>query len=126
MICTTRTSWVRVSLALLAACVCAAASAVAADETFDQTVKRLQGQKASFAKRQQSLLAERYDLADRPAAGVTMSRGKPVQEGVRARLPKGMTWESARGAARPTRSRARTSGRPASSRCRIRTRRPAA
>ena len=30
-----------------------------------------------------ALLGERYDLADRPAPGVTMSRGKPVQEGVR-------------------------------------------
>ena len=35
----------------------------------------------------------RYDLADRPAKGVTMSRGKPVQEGVRVKLAKGMTWD---------------------------------
>src|SRR5204863_326124 len=41
----------------------------------------------------QELLAQRYDLADRPVQGVTMSRGKPVQEGVRVRLPKDMTWE---------------------------------
>ena len=40
------------------------------------------------------LLKERYDLSNRPAQGVTMSRGKPVQEGVRAKLPLGMTWES--------------------------------
>jgi hypothetical protein len=39
-------------------------------------------------------LAERYDLSDRPAAGVTMSRSKPVQEGVRVKLPSGATWQS--------------------------------
>jgi cytochrome c peroxidase len=54
---------------------------------------RLQKEKADFAKRQQALLAERYDLADRPATGITMSRSKPVQEGVRVKLPKDMTWE---------------------------------
>src|SRR5207342_1104951 len=30
---------------------------------------------------------------DRPAPGVTMSRGKPVQAGVRVKLPGGLTWE---------------------------------
>jgi len=40
-----------------------------------------------------TLLKQRYDLADRPAKGVTMSRGKAVQAGVRVRLPKGMTWQ---------------------------------
>jgi len=35
----------------------------------------------------------RYDLSDRPAKGVAMYRGKAVQEGVRIRLSKGMTWE---------------------------------
>ena len=39
------------------------------------------------------LLNERYDLSNRPAKGVTMSRGKPIQEGVRAKLPTGVTWE---------------------------------
>ena len=34
-----------------------------------------------------------YDLGNRPAKGVTMSRGKPIQEGVRVKLSKGMTWE---------------------------------
>jgi cytochrome c peroxidase len=52
----------------------------------------LQQEKPQFAKRQQALLAERYELADRAAPGVTMSRGKPVQEGVRVKLPKDMTW----------------------------------
>lgn len=45
-------------------------------------------------QRQTTLLNERYDLSDRPAAGVMMSGGrKPVEEGVRVKLPQGMTWE---------------------------------
>jgi hypothetical protein len=47
----------------------------------------------SFGKRQPELLNARYDLGDRPAAGVAMSRGKPIQEGVRVKLPPGLTWE---------------------------------
>jgi cytochrome c peroxidase len=72
---------------------CGAASASAAEEDFPTLVKRLQKDKPVFAKRHQDLLAERYDLADRPAQGTTMSRGKPVQEGVRVRLPRDVTWE---------------------------------
>ena len=73
--------------------VCGALTISAADEDFTTLVNRLQQQKPMFAKRHQELLAKRYDLADRPAQGVTMSRGKPVQEGVRVRLAKDMTWE---------------------------------
>ena len=62
-------------------------------ENFASIMKRMQGDKAGVMKRQMDLLNERYDLSDRPAKGVTMSRGKPVQEGVRARLPEGMTWD---------------------------------
>lgn len=62
-------------------------------EDFTTLTKRLQAEKPKFAQRQQSLLSERYDLADRPVKGTAMSRGKPVQEGVRTRLPSGMTWE---------------------------------
>ena len=73
--------------------VCGAGMASAAEEDFATLVKRLQKDKPVFAKRQKDLLAERYDLADRPAQGATMSKGKPVQEGVRVRLPKDTTWE---------------------------------
>jgi cytochrome c peroxidase len=62
-------------------------------EPFPDLVKRLQGDKPKFAERQQDLLKERYDLSDKPADGVTMSKGKPVQGGVRVRLPRGMTWD---------------------------------
>jgi cytochrome c peroxidase len=42
--------------------------------------------------RQMSLLDQRYDLSDRPSS-ITMTRGKPLQAGVRVKLPAGMTWE---------------------------------
>jgi len=49
--------------------------------------------KDDVMKRHMDLLKERYDLRDDPADGVSMSRGKPVQEGVRIKLPSGMTWQ---------------------------------
>jgi cytochrome c peroxidase len=73
--------------------VCFALEASAADEDFSSLTKRLQAEKPKFAQRQQVLLAERYDLADRPSKSTVMSRGKPVQDGVRVKLPAGMTWE---------------------------------
>ncbi len=90
----TRLGIYRYSVVCVAALfVCGVGSVSAAEEDFMSLVKRLQQEKPEFAKRHQALLAERYDLADRPASGVTMSGGKPVQEGVRVRLPKGTTWE---------------------------------
>jgi cytochrome c peroxidase len=71
-----------------------ALSASAAEEDFPNLVKRLQAEKPQFEQRQKTLLAERYDLGDHPAKDVTMSRGKPVQEGVRVKLPAGVTWDS--------------------------------
>lgn len=80
---------------LLTAAVLAFATltASAAEEDFSTLVKRLQKDKPVFAKRHQDLLTERYDLADRPAQGATMSKGKPLQDGVRVRLAKDMTWD---------------------------------
>src|SRR6187431_2151699 len=48
-------------------------------------------EKPAVEQRQAELLAARYDMSDRPAAGVVMSRGKPVQQGVRVLLP-GISW----------------------------------
>ncbi len=78
---------------LASALVCFVLMAAAADEDFATLTKRLQAEKSKFAQRQQALLAQRYDLADRPSRTMTMSRGKPLQEGVRVKLPNGMTWE---------------------------------
>jgi len=68
-------------------------SPVVIQEDFAAIMARMTAAKPEIIKRHLALLAARYDLANRPAAGVTMSRGKPVQEGVRVRLPAGMTWE---------------------------------
>ena len=55
---------------------------------------RMKAAKPSVEKKHMDLLNLRYDLSNRPANGVTMSRGKAVQEGVRIKLLKGMTWEN--------------------------------
>jgi len=62
-------------------------------EDFAVTVARLQEEKPKVMARQLELLDRIYDLGDRPAKGVAMTRGKPVQEGVRAKLPAGVTWD---------------------------------
>jgi cytochrome c peroxidase len=64
------------------------------EEPLAATMARMKGEKAAIEARQRDLLAERYDLADRPAPGVTMSRGKPVQAGVRVKLAAGVTWDT--------------------------------
>lgn len=69
----------------------------AAEEDFPSLVKRLQTEKPKFANRHQTLLSQRYDLANRPTKDATMSRGKAVQDGVRVKLPEGMTWEKLAG-----------------------------
>ena len=66
---------------------------VALPEGFAAIRARREAGKAALRKRQMDLLHDRYDLSDRPAAGATMSGGKPIQEGVRVRLPAGTTWE---------------------------------
>jgi cytochrome c peroxidase len=63
------------------------------EEPFETVFKRMTAAKNDVMKRQMDLLAARYDLGDRPAPGVTMSRGKAVQDGVRVKLPAGATWE---------------------------------
>ena len=62
-------------------------------EDFASTMARMKAEKTGIMQRQLDLLNERYDLSDRPAQGVVMSRGKAVQEGVRIKLPNGITWE---------------------------------
>ncbi len=66
---------------------------VVEEESFQAARARLSGEKAAVMRRALALLQARYDLADRPARGVTMSRGKAVQGGVRVRLPAGVTWQ---------------------------------
>ena len=68
-------------------------SAVVIKESFEAIMARMKAAKPAVMKRHMDLLGERYDLGNRPAMGLTMSRGKPVQEGIRVKLPQGMTWE---------------------------------
>jgi cytochrome c peroxidase len=63
-------------------------------ETFTKVVEKMSSAKPDLVNRQQRLLQDRYDLENRPAPGVTMSRGKAVQGGVRVRLPEGVTWDA--------------------------------
>jgi cytochrome c peroxidase len=66
---------------------------VAITEDFNSIMARMKVEKPSIMNRQMLLLKERYDLSNQPASGITMSRGKAVQEGVRVKLHEGMTWE---------------------------------
>jgi cytochrome c peroxidase len=62
-------------------------------EPFASIMARMTAAKPDIEKAHTEFLAERYDLANRPAQGATMSRGKPLQEGVRVKLPAGTTWD---------------------------------
>jgi cytochrome c peroxidase len=69
-------------------------SPVVMKEPFPQTMNQMKTAKEGIMQRQMDLLNERYDLSNRPAKGVMMSGGtKAVQEGVRVKLPAGVTWE---------------------------------
>ena len=94
-----RRRWMTLGTTSAAACVLSLAVLSGQDdpllkgEPLPQVIARTQKEKPTFAKRQQDLLTARYDLANRAATGVTMTRGKGVQDGVRVKLPANMTWE---------------------------------
>src|SRR5262245_13664122 len=58
-------------------------------ESFDAVLSRMKAAKAGIQQRQATLLAERYDLANRALPGAKMTKGKAVQGGVRAKLSQG-------------------------------------
>jgi cytochrome c peroxidase len=66
---------------------------VVIEESFATIMNRMKAEKPKVMTRQMELLKKRYDLSNHPAKGVTMTKGKPVQEGVRVKLPKNQTWE---------------------------------
>ena len=68
-------------------------SPVVITETFETIMARMKGAKAEVMKRQKDLLEARYDLSDKGSRTTKMTRGKPVQEGVRVKLPSGVTWD---------------------------------
>ncbi len=63
-------------------------------ESFSSVMKRMKAEKPNVQRRHNGLLEKRYDLSNRPAKGATMFRGKPLQEGPRAKLTTGVTWDS--------------------------------
>ena len=62
-------------------------------ESFDAVVQRMTSEKPQIAQRHNQLLKSRYDLSDRSAESVKMSKGKSVQSGIRVRLPEGVSWD---------------------------------
>jgi len=63
------------------------------EEDFATVKSRDEKDKPRAMARQKELLNERYDLSDRPSS-MKMSGGRrAVQEGVRIKLPAGMTWD---------------------------------
>ncbi|WP_058534128.1 hypothetical protein [Legionella saoudiensis] len=62
-------------------------------ESFQSILQRMSAAKQGIEAKQQELLKQRYDLSNKPSPTAKMSNGKPVQEGVRVKLPAGMTWE---------------------------------
>src|SRR5258708_18691320 len=66
-------------------------------EPFSTIMSRLSAEKPAVEREHMAVLNERYDLSNRPAAGVTMDRTKAVQEGVRVKLAAGTTSDSLAG-----------------------------
>lgn len=69
-------------------------SPVVVTETLQSTMKRMMAAKPAVEQKHKTLLEERYDLRDLPSKTVKMSGGKPVQEGVRVKLAKGISWNA--------------------------------
>ena len=63
------------------------------EEDFPSMFKRFSADQPDVRNRQMNVLNERYDLSDRPDPNAKMSRGKPVQAGVRIKLPAGVSWD---------------------------------
>src|ERR1700686_1217835 len=64
-----------------------------AEEEFSSFFKRISADKPEVRNRQMSVLNERYDLSDLPDPNANMSRGKPVEIGVRVKLPASVRWD---------------------------------
>jgi cytochrome c peroxidase len=95
---------------ILALAICAVGAAQAAspqplptsympviEEDLATVMARMKSAKPGIEARQAELLRQRYDLSNHAAAGVTMSRGKPVQDGVRVKLKSGSSWDQLAG-----------------------------
>ena len=66
---------------------------VVIDKDFETIHKDDAARKEQVLKQQRQLLEERYDLRDGPADAKASGGRKALQEGVRVKLPKGVTWQ---------------------------------
>lgn len=70
---------------------------VVSEEPFDAVFQRMSKAKPAVMQKQMTLLEQRYDLSDRPSKDAKMSRGKPLQEGIRVKLPDSVSWDELSG-----------------------------
>lgn len=63
-------------------------------ESFEQVYETESAQKEALMRSQMNLLEARYDLGDKPSDVMMSGNRKPVQQGVRVKLPDGVNWES--------------------------------
>jgi cytochrome c peroxidase len=66
---------------------------IVAEESFKAVMDRDTREKAGVMRRQQALLDSRYDLSNQPTKLLMSGGRKAVQQGVRVKLPSGVTWE---------------------------------
>jgi cytochrome c peroxidase len=66
---------------------------VVIEDDFKTIMNRDIDEKQKFMDRQKKLLERRYDLSDRPADVMMSGERKPIQEGVRVKLPEAMSWD---------------------------------
>lgn len=78
-------------LAILSGAALVAAAQPGGDD-FAAVRDKMTAAKPAIMKKHLDLLAARYDLSDRGVKGTTMTRGKPLQAGPRAKLATGLTW----------------------------------
>jgi cytochrome c peroxidase len=65
---------------------------VVIEKGFAETLRDDAAAKDTFMQRQRALLAERYDAGNRPSDAMMSGGRKPVQQGVRVKLPSGVSW----------------------------------
>jgi len=63
------------------------------DKSLDQIMAADKKAKTRVIRRQQNLLKTRYDLRDNPSDMMMSAGRKPIQQGVRVKLPAGTTWQ---------------------------------
>jgi cytochrome c peroxidase len=66
---------------------------IVAEESFKAVMDRDVREKAGVMRRQQSLLESRYDLSNRASKLMMAGGRRAIQQGVRVKLPSGMTWD---------------------------------